>query len=419
MTFGKPDITVGRIADSRGNPHLSLLLVACVACGDAERETGDLEQPTWITDAESQFGDAPDRNVFFSRPYVRADPARNRVLVLDGPNSQVSAWSSEGVLLFTVGRRGEGPGEFVSAEALFVEEDGSFTVLESGGARFTYFTPAGELVETVRGKDSRVSYRGFGLALTLPRGGSYLGVPSVGLSVVMGHFGGRPFDIQPLLRVRRADTGQWHDPEPLLWLDYRNRYYAPELPDGSRVYATQPFGDGDQVRLEAGVALVMRQKDGPGAVELIEMSAEGDTAWHRLLQFEPRRLTPERAQDWVDERVALVADRRRASGFSMDAVRKAYDAALYRPEYLPAATGSPVLATSGEVWLRTTEISDTLRVHYVVRRGNVEDEPRRVLLPEWLRVSDATETHVWGIWWDSMDKPHVVGRRLLPQTDDS
>ncbi len=103
----------------------------------------------------------------------------------------------------------------------------------------------------------------------------------------------------------------------------------------------------------------------------------------------------------------------------MDEVRTAYDAALYRPEHLPAVTGPPVLTTSGEVWLRTAELSDTLRVHYVVRRGNVEDEPRRVLLPEWLRVSDATETHVWGIWWDSMDRPHVVGRRLLPQTDDS
>lgn len=138
--------------------HPALLLVACVACDDAGREHGDVEQPTWITGAESRFGDAPDRNMFFSRPYVRADPARNRVLVLDGPNSQVSVWSSEGVLLFTVGRRGEGPGEFVSAEALFVEEDGSFTVLESGGARFTYFTPGGDLVETARGEDSRLSY---------------------------------------------------------------------------------------------------------------------------------------------------------------------------------------------------------------------------------------------------------------------
>ncbi len=319
---------------------------------------------------------------------------------------------------FDVGRRGEGPGEFVSAEALFIAEDGSFTVVESGGARFTYFTPGGDLIETVRGKDGRLSYQGFRLALTVPRGGSYLGVPSVGLSVVMGHFGRRPFDLQPLLRVRRSATGQWLDPEPLLWIDRRNQYFAPELPDGSRVYGVQPFGDGDQLRLEAGVALVMRQKAGPGAVELIEMNAEGDTVWHRHLKFEPRKLTPQQAQDWVDERVSEQADRRHASGFSRHDVQKAYDAALYRPEYLPAVAGPPIIAASGDVWLSTNELSDSLRVHYVVRRGDADDEPRRVLLPTWLRISDATETHVWGIWWDSMEKPHVVGRRLLPLGDD-
>lgn len=33
---------------------------------------------------------------------------------------------------------------------------------------------------------------------------------------------------------------------------------------------------------------------------------------------------------------------------------------------------------------------------------------------EWLNVMDATETHVWGVWTDSLDVPHVVGRRLVP-----
>lgn len=82
---------------------------------------------------------------------------------------------------------------------------------------------------------------------------------------------------------------------------------------------------------------------------------------------------------------------------------------------LPAVDGSPVLTASGEVWLRGFEVSDrdTLRTYYVLRRGDMEDEPRLVLLPEWLRVDDATGTHVWGVWRDSMDRPHVVGRRLV------
>ena len=52
-------------------------------------------------------------------------------------------------------------------------------------------------------------------------------------------------------------------------------------------------------------------------------------------------------------------------------------------------------------------------MHYAVRRGDMDEPPRRVLLPEWLRVHDATATHVWGIRRDPMDMQHVVGRRLV------
>ena len=39
--------------------------------------------------------------------------------------------------------------------------------------------------------------------------------------------------------------------------------------------------------------------------------------------------------------------------------------------------------------------------------------PRKVLVPEWFQVMDATENHVWGVWTDSFDIPYVVGRRLV------
>ena len=90
-----------------------------------------------------------------------------------------------------------------------------------------------------------------------------------------------------------------------------------------------------------------------------------------------------------------------------------YDEALYKPEYLLVAE-RPFLTASGEVWLRTGDVTDTLRVHYVVQRGQSNEPPRRVLLPEWMDINDATQTHVWGIWWDELDVPHIVGRRLVP-----
>ena len=100
-------------------------------------------------------------------------------------------------------------------------------------------------------------------------------------------------------------------------------------------------------------------------------------------------------------------------GVSPLRLRQAWEEGLYKPEYLPAAK-SILLTASGEVWLTTFERSDTLEVYYALRRGDMTGQPRRVLLPESLWLHDATETHVWGIWKDSLDVPHVVGRRLVP-----
>ena len=146
------------------------------------------------------------------------------------------------------------------------------------------------------------------------------------------------------------------------------------------------------------------------------MNGAGDTVWHRHLQLEPRELSRERVDEWLDEMVGIAAPYRTETGqMTRQQLRDVYDEALYQPRYLPAAEGRPIPTSSGEVWFRTYEVEDTLRVHYAVRRGDMDEPPRRVLLPEWLRLSDATGTHVWGVRRDEvMDLSQVVGRRLVP-----
>ena len=391
---------------------MTACMLAVAACS-----AGDTPEPsfaTWITESEYQFGGAPEADVILQRPVIRADPPRDRLLVLDPPSSQVSAWTPEGSLGFVVGRRGEGPGEFASPQNLFVEGDGSFSVLEGNGSRFTHFTVEGELEASVRGPGMRIGYHGFDIRLGWPRNGVHLGVPRLLLDYELGLMGDDPFDSQPLLRVRTLDDGRWGEPEPLLWLDVRDRVLVLEDGDRHRSFTMQPFGDADQVRFEPGTAVVMRTKGTPGVVELIEVDSDGDTAWHRRLQFEPHRLTAQLVAEKRNEFVEAADDYYvTVASFSRQHLRDMYSEGLYSPEYLPAADGLPVLAASGEVWIRTHEVIDTLRTHYAVRRGDMNQEPRRVLLPLWLRVGDVTDTHVWGTWRDSMDVPHVVGRRLV------
>ena len=93
--------------------------------------------------------------------------------------------------------------------------------------------------------------------------------------------------------------------------------------------------------------------------------------------------------------------------------RETVKSAIYAPEVLPALKVF-YLTSSGHIWIQSHEEQDTLSVWYSLERGDSESPPRRVLLPEWFQVMDATDTHVWGVWKDELDISYVVGRRLVP-----
>ncbi|MDE2983190.1 MAG: hypothetical protein OXU69_00670 [Gemmatimonadota bacterium] len=164
---------------------------------------------------------------------------------------------------------------------------------------------------------------------------------------------------------------------------------------------------------EPGAVVVLRSKGKPGTAEIIEVEVGGDTIWHRRVELGvPRRLTSEMvaeaAETWVDGVLST------SSRYTPARLRESYYDGLHQPEYMPPSEGPPLLTASGEVWVRTPELLDTLRVYYAVPRGDRTGVPRRVLVPASLWVTDATETHVWGTRWDSLGQPHIVGRRLVP-----
>lgn len=388
-----------------------LLVLLSIACGNGRTVT-------WVTTEEYQLGGSSEAGALFENPVVRIDPERDRVVVADASTARVSVWTSEGELTSLRGRPGEGLGAFPGAGGLFFEEDGTLSVMDGSGSRFAYFASDGEHTRTQLGPGTSLEYEGMSVRLAPPRDGVYLGKATVppGAEAGVGPFAADgPVQREPLLRVRRAESGEWLDPEPLLWLDISNRVMVAEYPDGRRFFGGQRFADHDQVRLEPGAAIVMRTKGGPGSVELIEVDGAGDTVWHRHLQLEPRELSRESVDELLDEMVEGFAPFRIETGqMTRQQLRDIFDEALYQPEYLPAAEGRPIPTSSGEIWFRTYEVEDGLRVHYAVRRGDMDQPPRRVLLPEWLRLSDATATHVWGTRRDEMDVSRVVGRRLVP-----
>ncbi len=246
---------------------LFIVLSVGVGCGEDRSAEVGAAPPTWWTENEYRFGDSPEREIFFTAPEVRADPARGRIFAVDRPNHQVSVFTPDGTFLFRVGRKGEGPGEFTDIGSLHIEPDGGFAVQEARRGRYARFTPHGELVGTTPGPPAALSYQGLPVDIHWPADGSHLGLPLI------------------------------------------------------------------PSELEAG--------------------------WARL--------------------------------------RRSYYDGLHQPEYVPPSEGPPVLTASEEVWIRTPEILDTLRVYYAMPRGDSTGVPRRVLVPKLSRIAgdmDAVKAHL-------------------------
>lgn len=245
-----------------------------------------------------------------------------------------------------------------------------------------------------------------------------------------------PVDSVPLLRIRQSGDG-WL-PEPLFTLNTRGATLL--VPGESHIFLPpHPYSTADRYVADPSAATVLvarveGQHLRAGEAELLEISVEGDTLWRRLLAFDPVRPTREFLEATIEDVVKMlgpegppaklprdvsqdgelpVVGLAPLSGPRKSPPRNVIEGALGNPEHLPAVSDL-VLASSGSVWLGTHERSDTLAAWYVVERGRRASAPRRVLLPGWFRLMDATETHVWGVVEDELGINYVVGRRLAP-----
>ena len=371
----------------------------------------------WTTEPEFEFGewfgDSTDTN-FALVSTVRVLAGGNRVVVAEPQIFRATIWTPDGSLIAEIGRSGEGPGEFSGGLGIRVHRRG-FHVVDA--QRFTSFSNDGMLVRTIPFPPRSLGFRGFGLGPeVLLDDGSVLAVPRVSPAAMIGLEGADPIRRVPVFRLREADR-EWRM-DRIAVLDLRNRNLT-IIPEGSSMYegginSAQPFGDYDLTWFDptVGSVVVVRRNLGGGEVELVEIIANGDTAWRRRLAPSPVRMTPRQVKDYID-RTARELVERISPGVPYRAMRAAVQEALHLPDPLPGARRA-FGTQSGEIWFRGSENEDSLRVWYAVPRGEGQSRVRRVALPPGFRVTDATNAHVWGVRTDELGVNYVVGRRLVP-----
>lgn len=141
-------VSVSRVGGRRGPGGFFppvLVVLCCVLTGAGCGSEPGLEEWTLDLVVERTIGgpDGGEETAFYEPTDLQVD-GNGRVHVLDTGNHRVQVFSADGEFERTLGRSGEGPGDLMRPEGLWVYPDGEVIVADTGNARLQRFGPAGD-----------------------------------------------------------------------------------------------------------------------------------------------------------------------------------------------------------------------------------------------------------------------------------
>lgn len=128
----------------------TVVLALTVACSAEAVSTRDVTGDTLVAQRVLTIGQAAgDENYLFGEIWSVAADSAGRIYVADGMASVVMVYDSLGGFRARIGRKGEGPGEFMNPSDLFFDGEGRLWVRD--GNRATVFAPrrAGAIPDSV------------------------------------------------------------------------------------------------------------------------------------------------------------------------------------------------------------------------------------------------------------------------------
>ena len=262
---------------------------------------------------------------------------------------RILVFSPEGELVATVDPQ-DLPGGFSPPRGLRAVADGFWTRYFEATLKHSY--DGGDIVETIRYPAAAEDLRN---PTPLDDGG-FLGLADLPPLPALG-LRGEPPGPRAVLRLARAGDGWKLD--TIGALDIRHMILFMEVRGQSsrsfeQVSRGQPFSDTDLFWIDPGTESVgiVRRNGPPGVVEIVDISAAGDTLWRQRLSLPAVPLTRERAERAIEEVVATVRPAGVRHGLTDAQVRDIVVDALHIPSHLPPVRGMAATA-SGEIWLAT------------------------------------------------------------------
>lgn len=204
------------VGDGGSSPHVSLM--GELPC---ERCEIDLELLAEVTDSGIN-------GVYLGEQGMPRRDSRGRIHIPTGSWERLAVFDPSGELIRTLGRGGQGPGEFGRVGPHLFDRADSIWVWDQPQARVTLFSPDLEFVRTVRLPVAPTQFLPDGTILSLHevRDPSLIGFPAHRFDrtgEVLVSFGRDPPRYRPDERLLHENVGGL-SPEGLLWMSPKGRY---------------------------------------------------------------------------------------------------------------------------------------------------------------------------------------------------
>ncbi len=384
---------------------VTLASVFSVGCGGGADSAANLFGGTpWTLDGpEVRIGSLDDPDYLFGLVGAVVPGPDGFIYSLHPRDAVVRRWTADGTPAGTIGRQGEGPGEFTQPGRMGFFGD-SLWVMDSGLNRASYFDTGGEFLGSVSPEISLEGPNGRAVRPGYPlRDGTFTARPGAGaMQIATGEL-----TENPLMRVDAEGNALG-----TIWLQpYKPLDILALLDQGGRggMFSNQAVRDAPiTASLERGLLVIDRDAwtgSGPATIGVTRIDLGGDTLFARSFPYTPVPLSSER----VDSAVRATTERLR--NYSEGDIR----AATYRPSHLPPL-GGIVVGRDGTIWLRhydptRSEAGEEVYEWWVL---DAEGHPlARAVTPARLRLRTITADVVWGVERDELDVEYIVRYRLV------
>lgn len=398
------------------HPVAPLLALAVAAC---QSDSGSAPNPftgePWtLSGPEVTIGSVDDPQYVFG-PVATVVPGPDGFLYsLHWQESSIRRWSADGTPSGSVGREGEGPGEFQRPGGIGFFGD-SLWVWDSWGFHANYFDQEGGFLGRVSPTVDIGGPQGSPPRPSRPfRDGTFLGrEPAWSHEVATG-------EITETAFVHMDAEGgtlttiwmQPHEPRDGLALLRE---------DGGGTFGSQAFGDGVAYTVaDDGLVVIERRAwtgEGEAVFTLTRIALAGDTVFAVRVPYSPVPLAAER----IDSAVVAVTQgmfdfmSRNQPGLARGALEERIRDATYKPAYVPPV-GEVLLDDDGNIWVRRfdpveLDTGEAVSEWWIL---DADGAPlARALTPVALQIRHIGEDSVWGVEKDELDIDYIVRYRLV------